>query len=51
MREIYRKNYVSEIDAFLRKYDEVHKTFSEAKKKEIEKHKKIAYERDQKGKK
>lgn len=42
------RNYVSEEDLFLKKFDRVHTELTLSQRKEIEKHAKIARKRDKK---
>ena len=44
-KKIIRKGYTSELDHFLKKFDETH-PLSDTQIKEIEKHKRIAAKRD-----
>ncbi|MFI4937026.1 MAG: CBU_0585 family protein [Candidatus Berkiellales bacterium] len=45
-KKIYRTGYISEIDAFLREFDQKRTKFPESRRKEVEKFKKIFAKRD-----
>jgi hypothetical protein len=46
-KKIYRTGYMSEIDIFLKDFDQKRKQFPASRQKEIEKHQKIFAKRDQ----
>lgn len=46
IKTIQRTGYISEIDQFLRDYDDSHRNIGDSRKKEIEKHQRIFAKRD-----
>jgi hypothetical protein len=46
IKTIQRTGYVSEIDQFLRDYDNSHRAYGDSRQKEIQKHQRIFAKRD-----